>query len=370
MRINPEELSEPTGESEAASTHNDGLDDRRVRRINSHQTHKGFTIIEVLMFLAITGLLLTGMLVGTGANLARERYNDGVRTVEEFLAQQFMLVQNPERDTDGTNNRACIARTNTGGNLAMDAINSSNLSSISHITTTDDPAVLGPLGITGNFRGRSDCLIYGRLIEFWVGTSSDDYADSGHLQRISATTIVGRDLEDYAIRNNDIDYHSALLSWNDQRLISEARIGRANDTITFVPEWGVSLAGYTRSGTDGIVSDPSQPQGAILIARMPISGSVRTFIITSGDTRSIDTLAICTSSSPPNDCIQANGTFLSLADSTANRYFCTIPDGSGIWTPTLKIIRVQQNVGNISAVSVLPTDTAADDEGTLIQCRQ
>ena len=304
---------------------------------------RGFTIIEVLLFLGVTGLLLTGMLIGTGANLSRERYNDGVRTVEEFLAQQFMLVQNPERMSDGSNDYACVARTNGGGNLAMDAINSSDLNSISHITTTNDPAILGPLGITGEFRGRSNCLIYGRFIEFYVENGD---------QRIRASTVVGRDLEAFAIANNDIDYRADLLDWTDEQLINATKIGRADDSIIFTPDWGVTAAGYTRSGTTGIIQNPAE--GSILVMRMPISGSVRTYISTTGDARNVHTL----------------NSFAIPGNSTDNRYFCMIPDGSGIWTPTRSIIRVQQNVGNISAVSVLPTDTAADDEGVLIQCRQ
>jgi hypothetical protein len=321
------------------------------------------------MFLAITGLLLTGMLVGTGANLARERYNDGVATVEEFLAQQFNLVQNPERMSDGSNNQSCVAYSSSGSRLTF-----SNGSPDIYNANT---AWLGTDGIPGEYRGRSDCLIYGRLIEFWYGTSNfdgsandangaDNQQNQNSLQRIAATTVVGRDLENCfdtqtgnygrcSVANNDIDYRANLLTWTDEQLVAATKIGRANDTKVFTPDWGVSLAGYTRSGATGIVSNPeTQPQGSILIMRMPISGSVRTYITTDNDTRNIKALSALA--------VPAN--------SVNNRYFCAVPDGSGIWTPTRKIIRIQQNIGNVSAVSVLPTDTASDDEGQLIQCRQ
>ncbi|MDR0979682.1 MAG: prepilin-type N-terminal cleavage/methylation domain-containing protein [Candidatus Nomurabacteria bacterium] len=328
----------------------------------------GFTIIEVMMFLAITGLLLMGMLVGTGANLARERYNDGVATVEEFIAQQFNLVQNPERPTDGSNNQACIAFNASGNKLTLaggapDIFNS-------------DTAYISTAEVAGEYRGRSDCLIYGRIIEFWYGTSvfdntandangADNQQNQNSLQRIAATTVVGRDLENCLdtqsgahgrcnVSNNDIDYRANLLTWTDEELIAATKIGRANDTTVFTPDWGVSLAGYTKTDGSPIVSDPeTQPQGSILILRLPISGSVRTYITTNNDTRNIKTL-----------------TSLAIkANSTASRYFCVIPDGAGIWTPNRKIIRILQNIGNVSAVTTLPTDTASDDEGQLIQCR-
>lgn len=346
-----EGLSEATAESETSITRNDGLIERRARTTHSRKA-LGFTIVEVLMFLAITGLLLTGMLVGTGANLARERYNDGVATVEEFLAQQFMLVQNPERMSDGSRDQACVAYRTAGSTIPITSISPSNINEVSHITTQN---------ISGEYRGRSDCLIYGRLIEFWYGGPDPDpnanpnQANQNSLQRISATTVVGLDLDAYAIANNDIDYRANLLTWTDEQLIAATKIGRANDTKVFTPDWGVSLAGYTRSGTTGVVSNPeTQPQGSILIMRMPISGSVRTYITTNNDTRTIKALS----------------TLAVSGNSDANRYFCAMPDGSGIWTPTRKIIRIQQNIGNVSAVTVLPTDTASDDEGQLIQCRQ
>jgi hypothetical protein len=306
----------------------------------------GFTFVELLMFLAVTGLLLAGMFIGTGANLARERYNDGVSGIEEFLAEQFMLVQNPERPTNNTNNQACVAFNAAGNPLA-------------HIDGTPDihhadTAYLGINNLPGEFRGRSDCLIYGRMIEFFV--------ENGQ-QHIRATTVVGRDLEDYAIKNHDIDYRARLLTLNDLDLLAVARLGRANDSVTFIPDWGTTVAGFIR--TDGAIQhrdniqDPAE--GAILIVRMPISGSVRTFITTSSDARSIPNLSFN---------IPTQVSFISGAGSTHSRFFCILPDGSGIWTPTLRVIRVQQNVGNISAVSTLPTDFAADDEGVLIQCRQ
>ncbi|MCL2371284.1 prepilin-type N-terminal cleavage/methylation domain-containing protein [Candidatus Saccharibacteria bacterium] len=339
---------------------------------NMRNHKKGFTIIEVLMFLAITALLVSGMFIGTGANLARERYNDGVAGIEEFLAHQFMLVQNPERpvnNVNATNDLACVARTTGGTALPMSSVNTSNIHTIGHIGVI--PAVNLPPNATAEHRGRSDCLIYGRIIEFFTVNGE---------QHITATPIVGRDLEAFAIANNDVDFRANLLQWTDLELLEQTRIGRADDTRNcfvdghfqselcpntahFVPNWGTTLAGFTRTPGTGDdvqyrdnIQDPAQ--GAILILRMPVSGSIRTFITTGGDSRNSQDLGV------------PGSPFIDLANSTQSRFFCVIPDGSGIWTPTLRVIRVQQNVGNITAVTTLPTDFTADDEGVLIQCRQ
>lgn len=64
--------------------------------IPAEDTKKGFTIIEVMIFLAITGLLLLTVLGGTYASIATQRYNDSVRDFAEFLRQTYAEVISPE----------------------------------------------------------------------------------------------------------------------------------------------------------------------------------------------------------------------------------------------------------------------------------
>lgn len=57
---------------------------------------KGFTIIEVTLFLALTGLMLIGVLGGTYASIASQRYNDSLRSFAEFLRKIYAEVLSPE----------------------------------------------------------------------------------------------------------------------------------------------------------------------------------------------------------------------------------------------------------------------------------
>ncbi len=59
-------------------------------------TKAGFTIIEVMLFLGISGLLLIGVLSGTYSSIATQRYNDSVRGFAEFLRQVYAEVISPE----------------------------------------------------------------------------------------------------------------------------------------------------------------------------------------------------------------------------------------------------------------------------------
>ena len=57
---------------------------------------KGFTILEVMLFLAITGLMLIGVIGGTYSAIASQRYTDSVRSFAEFLRQTYAEVISPE----------------------------------------------------------------------------------------------------------------------------------------------------------------------------------------------------------------------------------------------------------------------------------
>lgn len=62
----------------------------------SEEAKTGFTIIEVMIFLAISGLLFITVIGGTYAAIATQRYNDSVRSFAEFLRQTYSEVISPE----------------------------------------------------------------------------------------------------------------------------------------------------------------------------------------------------------------------------------------------------------------------------------
>ncbi len=67
----------------------------------SMNTKKGFTVIEVMLFLAITGLMLLGVLGGTYASINRQRYNDAVKTYADFLKGVYAEVISPQSNGNG-----------------------------------------------------------------------------------------------------------------------------------------------------------------------------------------------------------------------------------------------------------------------------
>ncbi len=71
----------------------------RTRAKQSNITAKsaeGFTIVEVMLVLGISSLLLIGLIGGTFASIARQRYNDSVRDFAEYLRTVYSEVISPQ----------------------------------------------------------------------------------------------------------------------------------------------------------------------------------------------------------------------------------------------------------------------------------
>lgn len=123
------------------------------------RNQNGFTIIEVVLFFAVTGLLAAGLLGGWTAMIDNQRYKDSVKTLQSFLQQQYNLVYNVQ------NGRAAT----------------------SGCTKTATGPVFG--GSTNN-PGQSDCIVMGRYIHVTNGNEVKVYP------------IVGIDKDNSANRAN------------------------------------------------------------------------------------------------------------------------------------------------------------------------
>src|SRR5438105_2731886 len=98
------------------------------------KTETGFTIIETMLFLAVTGLLAMGILVGSGVAIGQQRYRDSVNSLKSYIQQQYSEVTNVANDR--TKTWTCDANGN--------------------VTTGD--------ATSSEARGTSDCVVLGRFI--------------------------------------------------------------------------------------------------------------------------------------------------------------------------------------------------------------
>jgi hypothetical protein len=209
--------------------------------IFNNQTRKGFTVIEVVLFVAISGLLLVGLLFGVTSSIARQRYQDSVQDLADFLKTQFYAVSNPQLPEwfDGRWMGQDMLDYNTGDTCGF-----------------AEPIV--GLDYEGNAtavprrRGQSNCQYYGRLITF---------GENGEQDRVNVYLVVGMDGRGGALSGVPLD-----------DLI-------ASDI--FIPAPDMADNYYIPFSAQAQSVGVNAPlRAAILIARPPRSGGVRTFIAT------------------------------------------------------------------------------------------
>ncbi len=213
----------------------------------------GFTIIEVMLFLAISGLMAVGILAGAGVAINVQRYKDATYSMESFIQSQYDKTANVQNDRknlvkcDG----AVMSELVAGG---MDP----------------DPETT---------RGAAlNCYIYGRLLTV-----------AGDGKTIMAQPVYGG----AATGDNDIE------SLGSAGLFVDIDHG-AEVIEKYTPEWSTHLE---RPQSEQPISD-----WRLLIVRSPTSGAIRTF--TTFDNTLTTLSAVIGSSSSRSDvrvCLNSDG---------------------------------------------------------------
>jgi prepilin-type N-terminal cleavage/methylation domain-containing protein len=186
---------------------------------------QGFTIIETMLVLAITGVLISALLVGIGGTINNQRYKDSVASFKALLQDQYGQVDNVSNERDG------------------------NWSCSSSATTLADQT-------SGTTPGQSDCVLMGRLVT--VVNSS-----------ITTASVVGFQK---ATSSSTNDVANIKASYN---------LGVSSGSIEAATlEWGAQIA-WPRSGLDvapNAVSPAPPSRGiSILFVRSPTSDIAYTF---------------------------------------------------------------------------------------------
>lgn len=187
-------------------------------------THKtsGFTIIETMLVLAITGALVAGLFVGIGTSINAQRYRDAVETFKLTLQTQYAELSSVINSRD--DNWVCDGQASTEASGVV-------------------------------VRGQSDCLLIGRLVTV---NQSD----------ISIYTVLGREQSTPDIDDNDIE----RLRTNYALNISNVEAERT--TL----EWGTQIAWPVEGAGSRGNGQPTTPRSlSILYVRSPDSGQMYTF---------------------------------------------------------------------------------------------
>lgn len=212
------------------------------------QTLTGFTVIEVMLFLAVTGMLAIGILVGSGVAIGQQRYRDSVSSLKSFIQQQYNEVAN--------------------------VVNSRNKG-----WTCDSTGAITEVP-SGQPRGTSECVFLGRLITVNSGGTELRSANVT-AYRIPGTPEGASDVAEianYRLSISPIDQEVEEVAWGAQVV--------KQDTAAPMPV-------------------------SILIVRSPLSGSLLTFTA-EGVTTNLNSLAtVANTNTPRSLCMNADvGTFV------------------------------------------------------------
>jgi len=163
----------------------------------------GFTVIETVLFLSISGALAIGILVGTTTSINVQRYRDSVNSLQSFMRQQYSDVANVRNDK---------------------------------LTNSCS-------GVPDISRGQSNCVILGRYIKM---TDSNKF---------TATTVIGT----IPLSLSSSDDLAVLLAYDIKLALSDI------DKLTYDTEWGslISKEDGTSMGSLAILILRSPSSGVI-----------------------------------------------------------------------------------------------------------
>jgi type II secretory pathway pseudopilin PulG len=153
------------------------------------KTQNGFTIIETMLFLAVTGVLATMILVGSGVAIGQQRYRDSVNSLKSYVQGQYSEV------TNVVNSRDKSWSCDTNGNVTdVDAVN-------------------------GEARGTTECVLLGRFITVdATGTKLNASNVIGYKSpaAVTATSDIAELTTNYKLTASPINQDAVEVSWGAQ----------------------------------------------------------------------------------------------------------------------------------------------------------
>ena len=302
---------------------------------------RGFTIIEVMLFLALTGLMLVGALVGLGTNLARQRYKDSVQDVVMMIRNQYDYVTRVQIDKRDNSDMCEIV---AGSSASF--VDSSNNSG----------------------RGRSLCDVYGVALIFGL-SEGDGPAASSILQ---STSILGIDINTFedAVRadNSVADPSDYIASMSDQKLLKSLMLNNIIERAHRCEPVSVlsrKILNWGSKVEDVVKGRPKK--GIVLIIRSPRDGTVHTFAYDFSDRNDMNVLDYAELSMLDTTCAaytagsldinQALGMEPAVFSSTKDFNLCITSDDLTGTYGKRRMIKIKADGHNSSAVSLVDEDS-------------
>ena len=193
----------------------------------------GFTIIEVALFLALSGFLMMGLIIGANISISRQRYNDSVNSFAEFVRGTY-----------------------------ADALNVSN---------DKNP------NVANDQAGRTTTAVYGKLISI-----GEDNGDTVYIYDLVGNAVNSSAVKSSRIINMMFETNSGSATIGANIFSNDCSATAATCTSSFYRETSYTIpwSGTLSRGMDAGTSEGgngSRFKGAILIVRSPVTGNIRTY---------------------------------------------------------------------------------------------
>lgn len=211
---------------------------------SARKVKSGFTIIEVMLFLAISALMFVALVSSTSGSISRRRYDDAVSDFAEFLRRAYSDVESTQNARGDNNERfGCTLSSSASSDLYQEA------------NTTDTA-------------GRTNCGIYGKLLVF---------GESGTNANIRTYDVIGDIIDNtHKLSSGNLNLLEALKEVHAEILTYEktpegnCQIALAGGMSSYTPQWGAKI--------ENTNSTHELFRGAVLIVRSPVNGTIHTLI--------------------------------------------------------------------------------------------
>ena len=206
----------------------------------------GFTIIEVMLSLAVSGLVLVGALIGVSSTIARQRYRDVIETTASLLRQQYEYVSRVQIQ-QRTDDEVCDSISGVIG------------------TYNDGSNMIG--------RGRSKCSVYGVAITFGL--------DGG--RRMQVTNLIGIEYNEYrkslVEADETADPDELIGAMSEIELFKNLKVTNLfnKDNTQCTVTGLLTDEKYKWDATLETINKDEPAEIVLMIVRSPRSGAVHTF---------------------------------------------------------------------------------------------
>lgn len=301
---------------------------RMVKRGGAKST-SGFTIIEVMLSLAISGMVLVGALIGVSSTISRQRYRDVVENTASLLRTQYDLVS-----------RIQIEKRN----------NDDDCDKIMQNISFEPNGKLG--------RGRSNCSVYGVVVTLGLNGGT----------RMQVNNLIGMDYDAYRKTLEDPDEVIKDMSELDlfktlsvTNVLNDGSVCRVTNLLydeTY--KWDATL--------ETTVNNQSA-EYIIMIARSPRSGAIHTYTYNYSAEVGLDSFDYTDIASGPCSSTQGGVRKATLKDAFDNNKFVMNEDvklciNSADMLATYgkrRMIKITANGYNSSAVALMNMDDSGNE---------